>query len=273
MQEFLSFFETLPILYKALWIGGLITFFWIFEKLFSFYKKPYKKWKHATTNFLLLVLVLIVNSVFGLLLISVYQFTAQHQFGLLYLIDIPTWAKLILSILVLDFISQYFVHFLLHKVKWMWRLHITHHTDKHVDVTTGTRHHPLDFMIRETFALLTVILMGMPISFYLFYRMLTVPFTYFNHADIKLPLWFDKMLSYAIVSPNMHKFHHHYQLPWTDSNYGNVLSVWDRIFGTFVYENPEDIQYGLDSADHTDDEDFLFQLKAPFKTKQIKSLD
>ena len=161
---------------------------------------------------------------------------------------------------------------MLHKVRWMWRLHITHHTDKHVDVTTGTRHHPLDFFIRETMALLVVVITGMPVAFYLLYRMITIPFTYFNHANISLPPKLDKFLSYFIVSPTMHKFHHHHQLPWTDSNYGNVLSIWDRIFGTFVYENPEDIQFGLDSADHVDDSDLIKQLKIPFD-KSVKSLD
>jgi len=154
----------------------------------------------------------------------------------------------------------------------MWRLHIVHHTDKHVDVTTGTRHHPFDFLIRESFALIVVVLMGMPVSFYFLYRMITIPFTYFNHANISLPLWLDKGLSYVIVSPNMHKFHHHHELPWTDSNFGNVLSIWDHIFGTFVYGDPTKIVYGLDASNHTDDEDIMFQLGIPFN-KNIKSID
>jgi len=114
--------------------------------------------------------------------------------------------------------------------------------------------------------------MGMPVSFYFFYRMITIPFTYFNHADISLPLWLDKGLSYLIVSPNMHKFHHHYQQPFTDSNFGNVLSIWDRLFGTFIYEDPKIIKYGLDSSNHTDDENFIFQLKVPFNKNEIKSI-
>ena len=87
-----------------------------------------------------------------------------------------------------------------------------------------------------------------------------------------LPLLLDKVLSYVIVSPNMHKFHHHYQLPWTDSNYGNMLSIWDRMFGTFMYGDPKEIQYGLDIADHIDDENIITQLKIPFdKTVQSKN--
>ena len=89
---------------------------------------------------------------------------------------------------------------------------------------------------------------------------------------MELPLHVDKAISLIIVSPNMHKFHHHYQLPWTDSNYGNVLSIWDRIFGTYMYGDPNEIQYGLDSSDNTDDESVLVQLTIPFN-KDVKSLD
>lgn len=272
MQSFLAFFETMPTWIKAVWIVFFLTTFWVLEGYYTFYKKPESKWKHAKTNFILLFFVVIINALFGIILTYVDGWLSQSGFGLLTLIEAPVWVKLFISILVLDFTSQYLVHFLLHKIRWMWRLHIVHHSDKHVDVTTGTRHHPLDFLIREIFALTVVVLMGMPVSFYFFYRMLTIPFTYFNHANISLPLWLDKGLSYIIVSPNMHKFHHHYQLPWTDSNYGNVLSVWDRIFGTYRYGDPNKIQYGLDSSDHTDDESIIIQLSIPFN-KDVKSLD
>jgi sterol desaturase/sphingolipid hydroxylase (fatty acid hydroxylase superfamily) len=206
----------------------------------------------------------LINAVFGIATVGVFIWLNEHQFGLLHLFEAPVWLELVLSIAVLDLIAQYGVHYLLHQVKWMWRLHIVHHSDKNVDASTGTRHHPLDFIIRETFALIAVLIMGMPIAFYFFYRILSVLFTYFTHANIKLPVWLDKSLALLIVTPAMHKFHHHYKLPWTDSNYGNMLSIWDRIFGTFVYENVEDIQYGLDISDGTNDENIAVQLGIPF---------
>jgi len=112
----------------------------------------------------------------------------------------------------------------------------------------------------------------MPVSFYFLYRMITGPFTYFNHANISLPLFLDKGLSYFIVFLNMHKFRYHRELPWTDSNFGNVLSIWDPIFRTFVYGDPTKKVYGLDTSNHTDDEDVVFQLGIPFN-KEIKSVD
>ena len=67
-----------------------------------------------------------------------------------------------------------------------------------------------------------------------------------THANIKLPGKLDRILSYVFVTPDMHKFHHHYRAPWTDSNFGNVFSIWDRMFGTLVYADTSDIRYGLD---------------------------
>ena len=260
----------MPIWMKAGWVFFCLAIFWVLEGYYSLFILKYRKWNHAKANLILLLFVMIINAVFGIVTVGIFIWLDKSQFGLLHLFTAPIWLELLISIVVLDFIAQYGVHYLLHHVKWMWRLHIVHHSDKNVDATTGTRHHPLDFIIRESFALVAVVIMGMPIAFYVFYRILSVLFTYFTHANISLPIWLDKGLSYLIVTPNMHKFHHHFQLPWTDSNYGNMLSIWDRIFGTFVYENPNDIIYGLDISDHTNDENIKVQLGIPFN-RNVKS--
>lgn len=270
MEEFLHFFENMPVWQKLVWVVFCIALFWILEGYYRLFSKPYKKWKHAKVNLGLLAFVMAINVAFGLLTAGIFLWLNDTQFGALHYLEAPIWLELLISLMVLDFIAQYGVHYLLHKVRWMWRLHIVHHSDKHVDVTTGTRHHPLDFVIRELSALFAVTIMGMPISYYFFYRILSILFTYWTHANIRLPLWLDKGLSFIIVTPNMHKFHHHFELPWTDSNYGNMLSIWDLIFGTYVYEDPSEIIYGVDIADHTDDESLRVQLGAPFN-KTIKS--
>lgn len=271
MEAFLDFFENMPIWMKAGWIFFLLAIFWILEGNYGQISFKYKKWKHARTNFIFLIIVMAINAVFGIITVAAFEWLGQSQFGLLQLFEAPVWIELLLSLMVLDLFAQYTVHYLLHKVPVMWRLHLVHHTDKHVDVTTGTRHHPIDFIIRELFAIVAVIIMGMPVSFYFLYRILSILFTYFTHANIALPLWLDRFLSLVIVTPNMHKFHHHYKMPWTDSNYGNMLSVWDRIFGTYVYDDVKRIRYGIDVADHKDDENFRSQLLIPFD-KSVRKL-
>ncbi|UCF37575.1 MAG: sterol desaturase family protein, partial [Acidobacteriota bacterium] len=137
-------------------------------------------------------------------------------------------------------------------------------SDTKVDATTGTRHHPGDYLIREVFSLAVVLLSGMPFPFYLFYRITTVLFTYLTHANIAVPLWLDRPLSLIFVTPNMHKFHHHFERPWTDTNFGNIFSIWDRIFGTMVYDDPRKVDYGLDVLDAEADEDLAYQFRIPF---------
>jgi sterol desaturase/sphingolipid hydroxylase (fatty acid hydroxylase superfamily) len=272
MIAFLSFFEGMPVWQKLGWVVFCIALFWLLEGYYKDVSRPYNKTKHARVNFGLMALVMVINVAFGVLASGVFVWLEQSQFGLLHLFSASIGVQLFLSVLVLDFIAQYSVHYLLHMVPWMWRLHLVHHTDKNVDVTTGTRHHPFDFMIREVFALFAVFIMGMPISFYLFYRILSVLFTYWTHANIRLPGQLDRLLSYVIVTPGLHKFHHHNELPWTDRNFGNMLSVWDRLFGTFVYGDPKNIVFGVDSAAHIDDQDFVVQLGAPFNAS-IKNKD
>ena len=264
MDTFIDFFANLTSLQKLIWIVGMMTIFWFLEGAYPLRKFDYKKWEHAKPNLILLATTIIINVLFGLATVGVFNWLDESNFGLLNMVELPVWVELILAVMLLDFLAQYVVHYMLHKVKFMWRFHMVHHSDTNVDVTSGTRHHPIDFMMRETFALLAIIIAGLPLAYYVLYRILTILFTYFSHANMKLPLKLDKAISLVFISPNTHKFHHHYKVPWTDTNYGNIFSIWDRIFGTFIYHNPYDIVYGLDVLDEEKSNDIMYQLKVPF---------
>lgn len=272
MDTIITFFDNLTSLQKFIWVVVCLSLFWILEGVYPLRKHQYNKWKHAKTNLGLLLSTMIINVVFGVLTVGIFSWINTNNFGLLNMVELPVWLEVILAIMILDFMSQYVVHFMLHKIPVMWRFHTVHHSDTHVDVTSGTRHHPIDFVFRETFALLGIIIAGLPVSYYLIYRILTVFFTYFSHADIKLPNAIDKTISLIFVSPNMHKFHHHHVMPWTDTNFGNIFSIWDRLFGTFVYKDTKDIVYGVDILDANKADNILYQLKAPFN-KDLKSAE
>ena len=176
----------------------------------------------------------------------------------------PGWAKLMFGILILDLIRQYGLYYLLHTVKWMWRLHMIHHSDTHVDATTGFRHHPGDVVFRNLATLFAVSLFGIPLAFYLVCRLITIFFACLTHSNIQLSAWLDKKLSNIIITANLYKFHHHHERPWTDSNYGNILSVWNRLFGTLVQGNVENIRYGVDVLPEERDKDLAYQFMLPF---------
>lgn len=264
MTEFLESLLRLPEWKKFLWVLLCLSLCWILEGVMPLASFNYRKWKHAGVNLVFLALTLLIASVFGLAIFGVTSWTEQNSFGILHLLQFPLWIELLLSILLLDLAAQYGAHWLLHHVKWMWKFHMVHHSDTKVDATTGTRHHPGDYLIREVFSLAVVLISGMPFPFYLLYRITTVLFTYLTHANIAVPLWLDRPLSLVFVTPNMHKFHHHFERPWTDTNFGNIFSIWDRIFGTMVYDDPRKVDYGLDVLDAEADEDLAYQFRIPF---------
>ncbi len=264
MDNFLHFFEVMPTWQKLAWVLGCLMFNWVLEAMAPLVRFTYSKWKHAGVNLVFLGTSMLINLVFGLATVGIFNWIGNNNIGLLNYIDLPVWAELLIAVMALDLIAQYYVHFLLHKYKWMWKFHMIHHSDSKVDATTGTRHHPGDYVLREVFALLAIVMVGAPLAYYVVYRIATIFFAYLTHANIVVPYWLDKPLSWIFITPNMHKFHHHFERPWTDSNFGNMFSFWDRIFGTLVYDDPRKIKYGLDVLDETLDENVGYQFKIPF---------
>ncbi len=185
----------------------------------------------------------------------------------------PLWLYALLGVVLLDFFGAYLAHYVEHRVKPLWMVHIVHHTDHSVDTTTGNRHHPIESVIRFSFTLLGIFIVGTPIALVMIYQALSLIFTQLTHANIKMPKGLDKALSYVIVSPDMHKIHHHYRLPYTDSNFGNIFSIWDRIFGTYMYMERENLIYGVDVfPDEVKNGNIKELLKQPFQKYETPTL-
>ena len=242
------YFESIPSRDRSILLAGGIAFFWLMETAFPLFRFSYRKWKHAGINIFFTLTTIIVNFALAFLLLQTSRWTQENHWGLLtYLNQIPLIGYTILGLMGLDLISAYFIHWLEHKVRFMWRFHLIHHTDIHVDTTTANRHHPGESLFRFIFTTLAVFILGAPVWMIMLYQALSVVLSQFNHANIRLPEKLDQWLSLVIVTPNMHHVHHHYILPQTDSNYGNIFSIWDRIFRTFSYMKQEDIKYGIDT--------------------------
>jgi sterol desaturase/sphingolipid hydroxylase (fatty acid hydroxylase superfamily) len=264
MEPFMQFWENIHSWQRmAILLGGMV-FFWLLEGYYPLVTFSFKRYKHAGINLVFLLTTVILNLLLGTVTIAVCQYVTGHHIGLLNWLGFPLWANILLGLFFMDFFGQYAPHYAMHKIKWMWKFHMIHHSDTKVDVTTGTRHHPGEWVFRETTTILGVLVLGLPIGMYFLYRSVAAIFTHFNHANIRVPLWLDKPISWVLVSPNMHKVHHHYKRPYTDTNYANIFSLWDRIFGTFAYEDPRKLQYGLDVLDGRTDENLRYQLRLPF---------
>jgi sterol desaturase/sphingolipid hydroxylase (fatty acid hydroxylase superfamily) len=228
----------------------------------------YKKTKvpHALINFAFTLCHLIIHGLLAVFLVKVSDWCQANQFGLVHWLNLPVWGIVLAGLLSMDFFGGWLVHWVEHNSPLFWRIHIVHHADNNVDVSTGLRHHPLEALNRWVFFTAGVFLMGLPIYAVMIGQTFMSIFTMFTHANIRLPKGLDKALTYVFISPNMHKVHHHWKQPYTDSNYGTALSIWDRLFGTYRELDPAEIRYGLDRYyDNARDEEFGTLLKSPFE--------
>ncbi len=264
--QYFSTLEKRPLERMGFLVGGLLIF-WIIEGAIPLMPLKYKKKKlhHAGVNFIFTVIHLIIHTFLAILIVKLSDWCFHNSFGLVYWFNANILLTIIIGVLALDF-SSWLVHLVMHKNKLLWRFHLIHHSDNNVDVTTGLRHHPGDSLLRGIFFLLLIFISGAPMYSVMIYQTLVVIATAFTHANISLPKKLDHALSYILISPNMHKVHHHWKQPYTDSNYGAVFSCWDRLLGTFTKLDPKDIRYGLDRYYPNDkDEDFMRLLKKPFQ--------
>ena len=266
LETIQNYFQHIPSTHRALILAGGITFFWLVESAIPLFKFQYRKGRHAMVNIFFTFTTIVINFCFALAMVKTSEWTAGTGFGLLQWFPLPGWAELIIGLLLLDFIGAYLVHMIEHKVAFLWRFHMVHHADTHVDTTTANRHHPGESVIRAVFAIAAVFILGAPMWLVMLYQSLSVVLSQFNHANIFIPKWFDKSVGYIIVSPNMHRVHHHMIRPQTDSNYGNIFSFWDRLLGTYNDTPMSDIEYGLDVLDNAMDESIAYQLKVPFNS-------
>ncbi|MGB1169721.1 MAG: sterol desaturase family protein [Flavobacteriaceae bacterium] len=278
METVFNYFETIPSSHRSIILVGGITFFWILEGALPLFKFNYKKWKHALPNLFFTLTTIIINFSLAFLLLGTADWVQQNDFGIINWLpfETPLWLYVFLGVLFLDFFGAYLAHFTEHKIKPLWMVHLVHHSDHKVDTTTANRHHPLESVIRFTFTLFGVLVVGTPIAIVMIYQSLSLVFTQFTHANIKMSKSLDKLLSYFIVSPDMHKIHHHNLLPYTDSNYGNIFSIWDRLLGTYKYLDREKIIYGVDTfPDEKINSSLKELLKQPFQKyrKPTNSID
>lgn len=175
-------------------------------------------------------------------LVAVYA--QQQGFGLFHLLSMPLWLGIVLSLLCLD-AWIYWQHRLMHRIPLLWRLHKVHHTDTSVDVTTALRFHPLELMFSVAFKALLVGLLGAPVLAVVIFDVLLSTMALFVHSNLSTAPTLSCWIKRILVTPEMHRIHHSRYQPQTDSNYGTVLTLWDKCFGSYR-ENEVIEQWGLD---------------------------
>jgi sterol desaturase/sphingolipid hydroxylase (fatty acid hydroxylase superfamily) len=247
MYDLLLFFETVPSSTRSIFLVSGLALFLSLEAIIPLFRMEYKKAKHAGINLTFTLITLIINLIGASLIVAAVDFNKTYQFGLLNMVSMPLWLYIILGLTVLDLIGAWLIHWLEHRVKWMWMFHLIHHTDPNIDVTSGLRHHPGENVLRLIFTILAVLITGASFGLVMLYQTISAFFAALTHANIQFPKILDKPLSWIFVTPHFHKVHHHYVLPQTDSNYGNIFSIWDHVFSTTSHIEMENLEYGIDT--------------------------
>lgn len=265
LDTIVEYFANISSLHRTIILVGGIAFFSLIESAIPLMSLNYKRWKHAGINIFFTFTTILVNFFLAFILVMSSDYVVANNFGIVQWLNLSTISMLIVGLLLLDFLGAWLAHWVQHHVQWMWKFHLIHHSDQNIDTTSANRHHPGESIIRFVFTIMATIVVGAPMWLVFLYQSMSVVLSQFNHANIVLPTWLDKVIVSVFCTPNMHHVHHHYRMPYSDSNYGNIFSFWDRIFTTYFRVENNKLNYGVDThMDPKEINDIKFMLKIPF---------
>lgn len=220
-----------------------------------------------TNNLLLLVVdSAAVRLLIPLLAVGTALVAARHGWGLLNQAALPGWVTVPLAVLFLDLVI-YAQHRVFHAIPVLWRLHMVHHADPDIDVTTGGRFHPFEILLSMLIKMAAVLILGAPAVAVLIFEALLNATSMFNHANLALPLAVDRALRAILVTPDMHRVHHSVRREETNSNFGFNVPWWDRLFGSYR-DQPQGghagMTIGLQQFQATPHQGLVWMLLLPF---------
>ena len=265
MNQLVAYFSDVPDSHRIILLGLSLFIFGNLELLFSF-KKGENRFKHIRNNVLFMLPAAPIQFLFGLLIVYTIHYCDLNKVGILHHLPFQThaWISFVIGFFALDFL-EYIYHIIMHKVKRLWMFHLVHHSDRDLTVSTTLREHPIETSFRLAFLVLWIFITGISFWALLFRQFIQIFSNVFVHANFRLNETIDRWLSILFVTPNMHQVHHHFEQPYTDKNYGDVLSIWDRMFGTYTTMKADEIVFGVDTYfDKTENQNFKTLLQIPF---------
>ena len=213
--------------------------------------KPYRNFPHKINkeSFVTNMTAFLVNNLILTVLRASSLFLIAQQFssyGLLAGLD-DGLIKWLLAFAFFD-LAIYLWHVASHKFEFLWRFHKVHHSDKSFNVSTGFRFHVFDLLLEIVYKSIFVVVIGVDAYLVLSIEIIELFFIFFHHANLRVAN--EEAISQFIITPSLHRTHHSTLRTEHDSNYGIVLSVWDRIFGTRKELVPEHIGLDLIEAEN-----------------------
>ena len=222
---------------------------------------------HLGPNLTLTVLTFAVNLLLNAALLALLLAVESSGLGLLRLLAVPPLAAAVLAVAALD-LSFYAAHVSWHKIPALWRFHAVHHADPTLDVTTSIRQHPGESLMRGLVLAAAIVVVGPSAGAFAFYRVASALNALLEHANLRVPRALDELLALVTTWPSYHKIHHSRNRAETDSNYANLFSVWDRLFGTYTPPaRAASVVYGLEGMDEPALQTVGALLAQPFRAR------
>ncbi|MBV6656275.1 MAG: sterol desaturase family protein [Devosiaceae bacterium] len=223
---------------------GIFASMALFEQLLPRRERYPARGRRWLTNWgMLIVDSIVLRVIFPAAAVGVALWAEAAGFGLFNVISVPPILAALVVIVVLDF-AVWLEHVVSHHWPWLWRIHKVHHADVDLDVTSALRFHPIEILVSMVWKGAVVALLGAPAVAVLIFEIILNGMAMFNHSNVKLPLWLDRLLRPFVVTPDMHRIHHSIIERETNTNYGFNLSVWDRLFGVYTAD-PQAGQAGM----------------------------
>jgi sterol desaturase/sphingolipid hydroxylase (fatty acid hydroxylase superfamily) len=231
---------------KPLLIVTSLAVIFTLEGVFPHYPDRRNRAGHALPHAITAVLNgLLTRFVLAGITISAISGAKTYYAGLVRVPGVPGFFRTILAFVLFD-VWMYYWHMANHRSSFLWRFHRAHHSDIAMDASTALRFHPGELVLSTLFRLPVVVLIGMSFSELVLFEVLLNISTLFHHSNIGLPEKWDRVLRSVLATPNMHRVHHSVRRDETNSNFTSLLSVWDRLGGTFrTRENTRAIILGL----------------------------
>jgi sterol desaturase/sphingolipid hydroxylase (fatty acid hydroxylase superfamily) len=254
--------ETLNNLTPLIIIAGM-TLFMTLEVWIPYFKHSAGRTRQRRSNVGMIAIGFIISAVSAGMFALPQIWSEANNFGLLHRLLGQSVPAIVIGIFCIDLLS-YALHVTFHSVPMMWRFHRVHHADFELDASSGIRLHPFELIILLSQQPTILALLGIPVASSVLYGALALPWFLLNHSNIKFPAWFESWGSLLMSTPNWHRVHHSSYQPETDSHYGCLFSIWDRLFGTDRKAEVETIRFGLDRFRDAGEQTVWQLLKMPF---------
>ena len=255
--------------YVPLLTTGIFLSLILLERLIPLRPLKHSAIKRLFTNACIIAIAFAVNAAFVQPTVRfMLQWTGLKSFGLIHLVTLPPTVKGAIAFLLMD-LSFYYWHLCNHRFPWLWRFHNAHHIDLDLDVSTGFRFHFVEIAFSSVFRVVQIALIGVSVSTYAIYELVFQANTLLHHSNVRLPLGWERLLNFVLVTPRMHGIHHSQVQQEANSNYSVVFSWWDRLHHTLRFNIPQsEIAIGIPAYSHPDDNKLRNVFLMPFRPQR-----